>query len=408
MLTKRPRITSLRRAFSRALSSSYSPKVRAYPFELSKEQAITKLGRGVFLHSPTLFDFGIQPEKLVAVYFPAWFIDAELEATVSVSTGEGMPKNTPITAVFMNSYLPGYTGMDKLASISLLSEGLALHKTVPFSVDLETQYDTKITCLPFKTAPFSVLDAAKALRPDQSTINDRIRINPSSIRTNLISAYPVLLPLYLAQYALSTADGVYQTAMIEAYSADLGRVIIENVKGLLPSVQAMRPPAEEPDTLLSGLRRQLYSFMAEPDAEFLYWNGSATPFSNLASITLPITWGMTIKEHALTHWLDHFMTPEALQQLFTTSDNVMEDPRIRPFTEKELKQVRTFFTLGQERTKAHTLLDAMSKVHTTGVAGNDLQEVKDHAASADDRREKAIPSWWKDWQRSTKPPKPEQ
>jgi hypothetical protein len=77
--------------------------------------------------------------------------------------------------------------MDKLASTSLLSTRLAFQHTVPFSADLETQFETKITCLPFTTTPFSILDAAKSLQSRQCRVSDNFVIDPSSIRTNLVS-----------------------------------------------------------------------------------------------------------------------------------------------------------------------------------------------------------------------------
>ena len=83
--------------------------------------------------------------------------------------------------------------MDTLSSISLLSPELSLHETVPFSADLETQHDTKITCLPFTTMPLCIPDLAKTLSPEQCIINDSVRVDPSSIRTNLVSLFLVSL-----------------------------------------------------------------------------------------------------------------------------------------------------------------------------------------------------------------------
>lgn len=77
--------------------------------------------------------------------------------------------------------------MDKLSSLSLLSRQLEREETVAFSKDLETQWDTPITCLPFQTAPLSILNAAQSLNSDQCLINENYFINPSSVRPNLVS-----------------------------------------------------------------------------------------------------------------------------------------------------------------------------------------------------------------------------
>ncbi|KAJ7475816.1 hypothetical protein FB451DRAFT_1557682 [Mycena latifolia] len=377
------------RPFCRSLTS-YSPKVYAYPFKLSPAQAIEHLRTMAdpvtrFLKSFSSDQDSIKP-KIVPVYFPAWFIDAEVEATVAAPTDRGT-EDVRVTAVFTNSYLPGHSmpghTMDRLSSISLLSPQLALNKPVPFSSDLETQHDTKITCLPFKTAPFSILDAAKSLRPNQCVCQN-LRIDPSSIRTNLISAYPVLIPLYLAQGDWTFVGDDSQTAIVEAHH-EMGRIIVEN-----PADPQMR--AEFVKNIPSSFR-QMFD-------EFLYYRGSASNFGNISSLTIPPTWDIG-EFHGFGDWLDDFMTAETLHQLVKTGDATMADPRVRPWTHEEIYVVRAFFSLGRERSEAQTFLKNQSKV-----PGNALQEVKEYAATLDANREQVLPSWWKDWQKSQKPNKP--
>lgn len=80
------------------------------------------------------------------------------------------------------------------------------------------------------------------------------------------------------------------------------------------------------------------------EEDFEYYRGKATAFCNLSSMTLPPKWDMSNFAGSIT-WLESFMTPEGLQQLVTADDVGMDDPRIRPFTEDELQQVRAFFFL---------------------------------------------------------------
>ncbi|KAJ7707744.1 hypothetical protein B0H17DRAFT_529872 [Mycena rosella] len=241
MLVGRSGVRACPRPFCRSLAS-YPPKVYAYPFAVSPAEAIQQLspvvgGRSTF---QSLFNSGSQkPKQIVPVYFPAWFIDAEVEATVTVSTDRGT-EDGRVTAVFTNSYIPGHT-WDKLSSMSLLSPQLADSKAVPFSSDMETQHGSKITCLPFQTSPFSVLDAVKSLRP-ADCVHGNLRLDPLSISTNLISAYPVLIPLYLAKYQYKVKDDdnsvpVSQTAVMEAHHMT-GRIIVENIQ----LIQQMAPP----------------------------------------------------------------------------------------------------------------------------------------------------------------------
>ncbi|KAJ7494701.1 hypothetical protein B0H11DRAFT_2003050 [Mycena galericulata] len=359
------------------------------------------VGEGLFsrILIPLLKSPPFEPEKIVPVYFPAWFIDAEVEFNASVTSHQGAVDNGRMTAVFLNSYIPGHT-MDTLSTISLLSEDLAFHETVPFSADLETQYDTKIQCLPFKTAPLSIIDEAKSLQPDQLVVSRKLRIDPSSISTNLLCAYPVLIPLYLAQYAVNwgeDTDPVYKTALIEAHSVK-GRIIVENVPYQLPS-QEEEGPLHADNFIIRALERQRVKLvrlsqkldqettvlkrqleergMGPAETNFLYLRGKATPFHNLSTITTPPTWDIS-NIQGYMNWLESFMTADGLKQLVTTGDVGMDDPRIRPFTVKELKGARKFLALGQERSKAYDLLEVGRPILKVLVAnGHDSAHIED-------------------------------
>ncbi|KAJ7227149.1 hypothetical protein GGX14DRAFT_418352 [Mycena pura] len=419
-----------RRALCRYLTS-YSPKVRAYPFKLSPSDAIleisqslTVLGSGdpAALFRSLTRSGPVQPEKIVPVYFPAWFIDAEIEASTAFPGPSGS-ENGNVTAVFINSYLPGHT-MDKLSSVSLLSENLAVSETVPFSAELETQFDTKVTCLPFMTTPFSILDAANSLPASDCRIDEDIQIEPSSIHTNLISAYPVLIPLYLAQYSF---EYVSKTVLLEAHSEE-GRIFVERVQRPEPNEDSSSVTDDTEQTgpkiphkvsdvkgndladsitrlflrITTTLEEWLEKAEAQknPESRYLWYaRGRPTTFANISNLVIPPTWTLRKPLHIPDwhRWVDNFFTPDSLRRL-VVDDRKMGDPRIRPFTKEEVKQVRIFFMLGQERAKAHTFADHISKVEVTGGQEKTIQEVKAYAESLCDRRVKATPAWWKEWE----------
>ncbi|KAF7330565.1 hypothetical protein MVEN_02496600 [Mycena venus] len=403
------RVVPQRRILCRGVAS-YSPKVRAFPFKVSPAEAIQQLAMtpasGTDISTRLSTRFGstppIQPKKIVPVYFPAWFIDGEMEAEVIPSNSDSKSANGYVTAVFLNSYLPGHT-MDKLSSISLLSESLAVQtEAVPFTADLETQWDTKITCLPFKTAPFSILDAANSLTSEQCRVSDVFSLDPSSIRTNLICAYPVLIPLYLAQYAADT------TVVLEAHDSEAGRILEERgadepvlnvhevepegVRTVVNSIRKLGIPPPKPsdgpitrfllnsarylETQMTDVEKKLEEVEAELAGLFRYHRGSPTQFVNIAALTIPRHGQAKIDQ--------------------------MTDPRIRPFTVDEVIAVRKFLWTGQERAKAHTLLDSMSKVKATGAPENqNHKDFKEYVESFDAQRRKATPSWWKEWMESS-------
>jgi hypothetical protein len=91
---------------------------------------------------------------------------------------------------------------------------------LPWSEDLATQHGQSIKCLPYMLSPLPLLDKLKSMDHAQCKVSDNLRIvEPHSSRTRLVSitftgvhvtpltghpvqsaAYPVLLPVYLAQY----------------------------------------------------------------------------------------------------------------------------------------------------------------------------------------------------------------
>jgi len=317
--------------------------------------------------------------------------------------------------------------MDKLSSISLLSDSLALTEAVPFTPDLETQWDTKITCLPFKTAPFSILDAAKSLKSDQCRVTDVFSLDPSSIRTNLICAYPVLIPLYLAQYTGNA------TVVLEAHH-ESGRILEEkgpasdeggdadavpeqdDFRTVVDRLRKIGIPPPQPsdgpltrfllrsvrylDERMTDMEKKIDEFDAQIDDLFWYHRGVPTQFVNIAALTIPPTWTRWNMLHFrhFRKWLDFFRTTGTLP---TAKNDQMTDPRIRPFTADEIITTRTFLRTGQERAKAHTLLDSMSKVNAAGTPESKNKDLEEYVVSFDAQREKATPKWWKEWLQST-------
>ncbi|KAJ7066922.1 hypothetical protein C8F01DRAFT_1365125, partial [Mycena amicta] len=387
--------------------SSYPSKVRAFPFKFSPEAAIAQISATDAIVGATydvqeafqqLFGKrGLLPEKIVPVYFPAWLVDAEIEALATVPATSGSMEGI-VTATFVNSYLPGHR-MDKLSMTSLLSE-LSLEDAIPFSTELQHQFDTNVTCLPFQTTPFPILDAAKRFPSDDFRIDD-FHINPSSIRPNLIAAYPILLPLYLARYKFFQ---IYKTVVVEAHT-DEARIGIERVRWSATAPSPTSPFSASGETWM----RRFVSWMEQGTEDapgkhskyFWYPQGSPASFSNLASLIIPPEWTQRTQSLVIPDWgawLATNLTPQSLQGL-VTADHNMEDPRIRPFTPEELGDVRNFMRLGEERAKAYAVLESVSR-ETTGDTKQTLQQVREHAMSSDRSRQEATPSWWTDSQYS--------
>ncbi|KAJ7035014.1 hypothetical protein C8F04DRAFT_547882 [Mycena alexandri] len=344
----------------------------------------------------------LEPAKLVPVYFPAWLIDAEIEAKATATTSTSTESEDGyVTATFINSYLSGYL-MDDLSSTSFLTKTLTIDKAVPFSAELETQFDSTINCLPFRTDPFSVLDSAKSLSFKQCCITEDLRIHPSTIQANLISAYPVLIPLYLAQYT-GKASGVYQkvvTAILQAHCKK-GPILWGKREELFdmediffhvpaPHREAFLKKNSERASWASHLLDATGLALTTP---FFPRRGLPGEFANIASLTVPPGWNAVNRFENFIDWLNGFVSTGTLHK---TTNLDMDDPRIRPFTDEETGAVRRFMFHGHQRAMAYALLTTNAKV--SGDISS--KELEDFAASADARRQEATPNWWKDWLKS--------
>ncbi|KAF9223426.1 hypothetical protein BS17DRAFT_734225 [Gyrodon lividus] len=220
--------TYSRRCYSAEAASAlpkYHSKVRAIPFAFSKEVAITHIGvtASLALHGRSYkgkinlpFDSlvtsalakylpisgfkALRPARIQALYYPTWFMDAELQAkTWFASSSDPEDSHTEIASVQVNDlYLPGF-GMD-FGRVLVRHRPGDIQLARPFSDDLVRQHGFDIMCLPYNIAPFDLLHSAHNLSYMQATINENIRFSPRSLRLNLAAAYPVLLPVYVAQY----------------------------------------------------------------------------------------------------------------------------------------------------------------------------------------------------------------
>ncbi|KAF7327711.1 hypothetical protein MKEN_00350600 [Mycena kentingensis (nom. inval.)] len=398
---------------------SYASKVRAFPFKFSMEDAIQKVamtnalsGSHVDVKAAFLEFLNqkseIRPERIVPIYYPAWLIDAEVEVKgtlKSLRDKDPEAAEGTLSATFVNSYLPGHT-MDKLSMTCLLTDFPSVESAVPFSSDLEEQFDTRITCLPFQTNPLPLLENATRLPPDLLDL-DAASFLPSTIRANLMCAYPILLPLYLAQYKFLD---IYKTIVIEAHSDD-ARILVERVKlsesidkeALDSSKDVLVPPSSAVEAVLRYIEERTEDAPGKFSKYFWYANGAPTNDTNISTVVVPASWALGKREdsdqlHFNLSPISKLLTPESLQSLVTSDNSIMSDPRIRPFTEDEVRAVRIYFDLGDERARAYSAVQGIMAVkdgEATPKGTADKAKLETYAADVDKSRENAVPSWWK-------------
>ncbi|KAI0322622.1 hypothetical protein OF83DRAFT_1080194 [Amylostereum chailletii] len=266
------------RRISRSHSTStYHPKVHAYPFTSPPENAIDAMSwwaaitaGNVDKISALLFSklnpFSkrelFQPDRIEAVYYPSWVFDAEAAIRTTVP---GVPDaQNHLTVQVYHTYVPG----NNLAPISSMSfntdvlRRMALPKTLPWDSSLESQHGMSIKCLPYKLTPFPMADKISELKLHVS-YNDveshTISFEESTV--DFMAAYPVLIPLYLAQY--HDADGVPFTMIHEGHSLDFYHT--RSTSEVVQSLMQLKVVEAVPQTVASFLQRTLDDLAKEID-----------------------------------------------------------------------------------------------------------------------------------------------
>lgn len=385
--------------------------LRAFPFAYDSDDAIRYLApyaavlcKSKFFNSaiarflPSLGFEPILPKRITPVYFPAWIVDAELKATVNHQSNE----RTGVVQ-FENTYLPG-SDFPVLSAVSLWPHILRILDPVPFTEELLHQNGTEVTCIPFNVSPFTVLDAAKSLSYSASTVNEDIRFSPSSVKFNMAAAYPVLIPLYLAQYEYQ-ADGVTHTHTLftEAYGS-MGNVMAEQVDR-----DSAEGQYQESITDLGG-------FMGTPRTHGIVQTfGPISECVNVPSVSLSPPRDIA---KALENWFEKTLfSPGNLTQLATLTEEKLgvvtdDDLRIRELTKEERAPVVGWLELSSELMMVNRIREAIARSRNAKMIQLSLTEAPKLVRDADktlekqieslaSKRQEATPSWWTQWEEST-------
>ncbi|OCH95396.1 hypothetical protein OBBRIDRAFT_788281 [Obba rivulosa] len=360
-----------KRRYSSHVSKFYpSSKTRAYPFQMTKDQALSKLGLvgnvlgagdnfwgslGAFVLPGRGFT-PYQPKSIQAVYLPAWFIDAEVQAHVWESKRESddSVKQT-VTAFTSNSYMPGFS-IEPLSRISLNCDALTNNDTVPWSDHLSVQNGEHIICQPFTVAPLALRDAARSLSLKQAQITEGFRLDPSSVDVQMLAAYPVLIPVWLAQYEQHWTPGQSSTLTlcVEAWNRWGPRVFAEVPEGAFGAATTQFWPVRmitsegAPDTAVYGPYR-------EETQEFANMNLLCKSDSKNRSARLN-EWinNAAGRQNAIRSYESRYYS----QADGATID--WDDLRIREFSDEEVSQNREYLSLGTHVSMLRNIVDTLS------------------------------------------------
>ncbi|PCH42167.1 hypothetical protein WOLCODRAFT_143901 [Wolfiporia cocos MD-104 SS10] len=407
----------------------YPPKVRAFPFALSKDEAINRLavvmsircwGRD-FLGSvcaryfPSLGAKPIQPTRIQAVYLPVWIVDALLTAKAEGPNLHKGYRSQRREAYLQGCSMPGFVH-EPLSRLSFATAAVEQYDTIRFTEDLLTQRGTDIHCLPYTLTPFSLVEMAKTIRQDQNIGSD-IHFVPKSVQEIMIAAYPVLVPIYLAQYEAWTVDPDDRTTITVALEAHQknGRIIGEdNDKQIGENMLKHQPPDSVPTIFVNFIKRLSPSeFFANPPGNVHSFVPKQEP---------PVMEHVTIAT-ALQSYLNSVAAKKgALEDYYAKyflygENNVdWEDMRIREYSSSDMSNTRNWQILMQlldmERIRTEDLEDLAQSVSE---AEDSKEEEEDESRSlfrhrAEQTRKKSKmleemvarskPEWLKKWERS--------
>ncbi|KAG1717634.1 uncharacterized protein EDB91DRAFT_1259462 [Suillus paluster] len=325
--------TSSPRTYSQNSADQHVP---AIPFAFSKEAAIRHVGLAAsvgclfrnFLGSLGAKYIGgnfqpIQPIRIQPVYFPAWFLDSEVESYMNDGDSE---RQRTVTAYFNNCYLPG-AAFDLLGRLALRNDQVEPSLAVPFSQSLTHQHGSDVVCMPYTINPLDVISRA---RTSSFTSDEDVRSELRFIKTNIEATYPVLIPLYLAQFPM-VPPFESSTFVIEAYSQP-GRFFIQ---------VAQTPEVSEEDRF--DLEKYIgYDFLFLGDA----------PSSHAETRVLAPDFDKNASANVAS-WFDRlFSEPGGAEKLVHPDGAVgvnahMDDPRVREWTAEEVNPVRHWMNQGQ-------------------------------------------------------------
>ncbi|CAA7266853.1 unnamed protein product [Cyclocybe aegerita] len=336
------------------------------------------------------------PVRFSPVYFPAWIINAEVEAEV---TYQGSTRNA--TAILKSNYLPG-SSVPLLSAARLLPQGVDDRELPLFTQSLMEQHGLEVNCIPYNISPFSILEIAKSLSYSQATINADLKFSPSSVKPHIFSAYPILLPLYLAQYEMSYLNGHKGSLniFIQAHSNG-GMIMSENFLGKLDTPQL---------AAFESLKGLLLNTGWADDTEVLEF-GMADDSVQVASVSLSPQKDVT---RALDTYLEQPLRDSQNIDKLTEFGEIEndDDPRIRELTPGEVAGIDKYLDISLETMMSLSTASENQKVISISLGSTPKFEMANQAQvtlktkleELEREKREAKPGWWVEWELGNRSP----
>ncbi|KAG8213022.1 hypothetical protein J3R82DRAFT_11414 [Butyriboletus roseoflavus] len=243
----------------------------------------------------------LQPTRIQPLYFPTWFVRAELDVMAWLSS-ESDTEGSQVPTRYAHAHAsPGFSH-SKVFNVGFsLDFGRILVRdppahielAKPFSPDLAHQWGLDVMCLPYNVLPFDILDRTRSLSYTDAVISENMRFNPQSVKMSL---------------------GVHYIHIPHPDTEDSVRLPFEELV------------ASQDDYIEVG--------SATEDAEIR------------ATVVNPM--GDNLLSDELSSWLnDKLQKRNALVSMVARHPINMEDPRIREWTPDEVDPVHKWLQYGQ-------------------------------------------------------------
>ncbi|KAF8969720.1 hypothetical protein BDZ97DRAFT_214933 [Flammula alnicola] len=379
----------------------------AFPFKFSPEEAQRKMAAHAallcfcdnatmatsvvidllpsFLSTPSFLEYK-RPTRFSAVYFPAWILNAEIEAKV---TYKGYQQAA--SAIFRNTYIPG-SHVPTLSAAPLWPRTLDGKEPLPFDESLLRQYEEEVQCIPFTISPFSVVDIATTSSAESLEISPDLSFSPSSVKPTIFSAFPVLLPLYVGQYTVDQpekANTSTVTVFMQAHSADDSPGIM--TEGLSAEHLAALASPNILKMLELNLGTEVVELPSRGNDRVAIGGRGVALFSPERAIKTVNEWPQRITK-IVYEWLEdklrYSSNIEKLASLGKLKSD--DDPRVREMTEEETEVLDKYFKIRDNILFLKMLGKALPAPEEEPV----VNIISSKFTDLEEGQKQATPHWW--------------
>ncbi|KAF9568759.1 hypothetical protein CPC08DRAFT_702353 [Agrocybe pediades] len=371
-------------------------KIRALPFIMSPDYArreMAKWAAYMMQESPSVIlkheiasmfkrsNLKYQrPPRFSAVYYPCWVVNADLEAPVGFNG-----KHKVESALFRNTYFPG-SHVPPLSGLGLPFSADLVPDLVPFTTDLLWQQDMRVIPIPFSMSPMAFIDYVREKR--RGIKYETVEILLALHQTHMFAAYPVLLPMYIAEYSLGKKAKPIRL-MMPAFEEKPTIILSPGDASEVYPEDFTELPVGPGGRQLFRLFLSRWRLMLSKYAGLSVHSGYLTDIG-LYTGDIPRLASMIFEQYVCSHRYKDLAS-------LSRAEYDDGDPRVRPLTKDEMDMVEAYMS------EAEAVLDAKSRIEALEGEGEypvsyrtigKFAKLHKELIDAKVAQKDVIPPWW--------------